>query len=372
MYSYGFVNQFVLRTSVILSKMENAKELKPNMHGGDIYRNQVNIDFSVNVNPLGMPETVRRALTKAVDECTAYPDLYAEELRSSLANVTGIAPGHIICGNGASELFLAVVHGLKPRKVILPVPSFYGYEHALAAGGVTPVFYPLQEKHGYAVTDDLCPILTAGVDMLFLANPNNPTGQCVEEAVLTRILDTAAKNGICVILDECFFPLTGKSDSVAERLKAYPNLVVIRAFTKTFAIPGVRLGYSLCANEEWNRLIRMQLSEWNVSIPAQRAGVVACGEGVYISRAVTLIEKERSFLTEEISRMGIRVYPSDSNFLLCKSSMPLYGELLKKGILIRDCSSFRGLEGNGYYRIAVRAHTENERLLAAIEEIFRR
>lgn len=340
------------------------------IHGGDIYRNRVQLDFSVNINPFGMPETVKEALENAVGDAVRYPDIRAEQLTAAISAWTNVPKEQLVCGNGASELFMAVVHALHPKKILIPVPSFYGYEKAAKAAGGELSFYELSKENGYALEEGILEKLTEEVDLLFLANPNNPVGNLIEPSLLLEIVKRCRKQNITLVLDECFIAFTGtpKKDSFCDRMIEYPDVIIIQAFTKLFAIPGVRLGYLMCGNRETAAQIREQLPEWNLSVFAQKAGTAACNETEYVKTSVDFICKEREWLKEKLEKQSIYVYPSKANYLLLKTKLPLYDGLLKRGILIRDCSDFRGL-GSGYYRVAVKSREENEKLLKAIEEI---
>lgn len=340
------------------------------LHGGDIYRNTIEMDYSVNVNPLGIPPRVERALQDAVKLCGRYPDYEARELTAAIAQWSGAAYEDILCGNGASELFMAVVQALKPVQTLIPVPSFYGYTHAAEAAGGTIRWFATNRESGFQVEESLIQALGTGIELLFLCNPNNPSGSLIELKVLRRILDVCLLKGITVVVDECFLEFTGREAdcSVKGLVGIYPNLIVIRAFTKIFAIPGVRLGYLICHNREVHSRIGSRLPEWNLSVFAQAAGVAACREREYVERTAEAVRHEREELTACLQTAGITVFPSDANFLLLHTKLPLYEELLKRHILIRDCSNFRGLE-KGYYRVAVRNHEDNKRLAAAVCEL---
>ena len=173
-----------------------------------------------------------------------------------------------------------------------------------------------------------------------------------------------------LILDECFVMFTGAEErySFLKKYRNYPRVVIVRAFTKLYAMPGVRLGYLVCSDAALTEAIRADLPEWNLSVFAQQAGCVACGQRAYVEHSVAFVCRERAWLTEQLSEIGITVFASNANFLMIKDGRPLAKELLKKGILIRDCSNYRGLSG-GYYRIAVRRREENERLLAALAQV---
>ncbi|WP_040950374.1 pyridoxal phosphate-dependent aminotransferase [Gorillibacterium massiliense] len=337
------------------------------IHGGDIYRNKVSIDFSVNVNPLGMPASVKRALFEAVEQCEAYPDIKAEKLAQELSRMIGVSKETILLGNGASELFMAIGRALAPKRIVIPVPSFFGYEKTAISTGAEIFYYEMKENKGYQLDEGILDHLTYDTDILFLTNPNNPVGNRVESNLLERIAEDCRKKQIFVVLDECFLEFTGEDEqrSFKNKLEDYPNVIVIRAFTKIFAIPGVRLGYLLCGNEEVRKRIERQLPEWNLSAFAQLAGVAACQEREYIWNTVLVVREEREFLERSLQQMGVHVYPSEADFLLLKTDIALYEKLLEKEILVRDCRNFRGL-GMGYYRIAVKNHSDNEALIHAV------
>lgn len=338
------------------------------IHGGDIYRNQVDVDFSVNVNPLGMPKAVGQSLQEAVKNCGKYPDITAEELKQAASRMQNVPPSYLLFGNGSSELLLAAAHALMPKKTVIPIPSFYGYEYAAKAAEGEIIYYQTKAEDNYAVTEELCQVLTEDIDLLFLANPNNPTGLLVDADTLKKIIARCQDKEIYVVLDECFVEFCNGMHSMISNAKAYGNLILIRAFTKIFAIPGVRLGYLICSNERILRKIGSHLSEWNVSCFAHAAGCACALESDYINQTVCFLTAEREFLAEGLKRRGFAVFPSDANFLLCYTEEPFYGRLIEWGILIRDCSNFRGL-GKGFYRIAIRSRKENEKLLCALEEI---
>lgn len=339
------------------------------IHGGDIYRNQVELDFSVNVNPFGVPERVKKELMEAVEACDRYPDIKAEALIGAIAERLSVPERYLLCGNGASELFVGILQALRPKKVLLPVPSFYGYERAARTAGSECCFYQLREQDGFSVTEELSAALTEDIDLLFLANPNNPVGNAIEPELLLRIAARCREKKITLVLDECFVAFTGEEErySFLAHVQDYPNVIVVQAFTKLFAIPGVRLGYLICSDEALIGHVQEHLPEWNLSVFAQRAGTVACAETDYVHSSVDFVCKEREWFAEELKKKGMQVFPSKSNYLFLRTERPLAAELLAKGILIRDCSNFRGLEA-GYYRIAVKRREENEKLLRAITE----
>ena len=220
------------------------------------------------------------------------------------------------------------------------------------------------------MTERFLTAIGEGVNAVFLAVPNNPVGTVVEPELLEKIAERCKRHGVTLILDECFVTFTGEEErySFLKKYRNYPGVVIVRAFTKLYAMPGVRLGYLVCSDAALTEAIRADLPEWNLSAFAQHAGCVACGQRAYVEHSVAFVCRERAWLTEQLSEIGITVFASNANFLMIKDGRPLAKELLKKGILIRDCSNYRGLSG-GYYRIAVRRREENERLLAALAQV---
>lgn len=338
------------------------------MHGGDIYRNRVKLDFSVSINPLGVPPGMKEALWRAADLCESYPDPQASRLKKAVGGFLAVPEESLLFGNGASELFMAVTHALMPKKTVLPAPSFYGYEYAVRAAGSEILYFETKREDGFCLTKEITQLLTDDVDLLFLANPNNPTGRLTDREILYGLLRHCRKKGIYVVLDESFIGFCRMGDSLAGEAARWEHLLLVGSFTKLFAIPGVRLGYLVCGNRELLARTARQLPEWNLSCFAQAAGEACAGQAGYLEETQRCVDRERRFLSEGLSGQGFAVFPSDANFLLFYSGYPLYGSLLKKGILIRDCGNFRGL-GQGYYRAAVKCRRDNEMLLRELEEM---
>lgn len=336
-------------------------------HGGDIYRNEVELDFSINVNPLGMPEGAEAALHRAVERCGQYPDRMADELKSAISMTLPVPKEYLLFGNGASELFMGIMHGIRPKKTVIVTPSFYGYEYAAEAADSEIFFFPMREEDEFILGENFFSVLTEEIDLLFLANPNNPTGKQMNKEYLRRLLRICKKRRIYVVLDECFIEFCENNYSMVPDTVEYDNLLLVRAFTKIYAIPGVRLGYMICSNRFLLEKIGKQLSEWNLSTFAQEVGVACANQNDFIAKTVEYVKKERKFLTDGLKQVGLQVFSSEANFILVYSEKALYEKLLERGILIRDCRNFRGLS-EGYYRIAVKQRKDNEALLKAIGE----
>lgn len=337
------------------------------IHGGDIYRNHVSLDFSVNINPLGMPEGMEEVLCEAIKKCKEYPDIDCSLLKKAVSSSLNVPEGELLFGNGASELLMAIVHAIKPKSILLPVPSFYGYEYASQAVAATITYYALDEKRDFMPQEDLWHMLTEDTELVFLANPNNPTGRLIPKEYLLQLLEICKEKNIIVVLDECFIEFCDAQASLLPQLQSYGNLLILRAFTKIYAIPGVRLGYLICSNHSLVERIKRQLPEWNLSTFAQMAGLFCVKQKDYVTRSVCVVKRERIFLSEGLKKLGLQVFESDADFILVFTKLMLYDLLLQRGILIRSCENFKGLS-KGYYRIAVKGHADNEKLLKAIGE----
>lgn len=338
------------------------------IHGGDVYRNKVNIDFSVSINPCGVPEKVKSALNEALDSLEKYPDIRCERLTKAVARMLTVKEENLVFGNGSSELFMAVANTYKPEKVLIAEPSFYGYEYAFEVNAGNLIYYYLKEEDNYRLTKDFLNALTDDLDFIILANPNNPTGAMIDDELLVKIIKTAKDKNIRVILDECFIEFTEGNHSLVSKINEYPNLCIIRSFTKIFAIPGVRLGYFVCSDLSFNEAVKKHLPEWNISAFAQAAGCACTECEDYVESSKKVLREERDYLLSEFKRLGIKAYDSACNFILIKDTRKLDEELLKQQILLRNCLNFKGIN-EGYYRIAVRTHEENKQLIEKLENL---
>ena len=340
-------------------------------HGGEIYARHYRLDYSVNVNLLGCPPAVIEAAKKGAELADRYPDVECRALRGPLAGKLGVRENQIVFGNGAADVIITTVLARKPRKVLLPAPTFAEYEQAARMVSAEPVYYYLKEEDNFDLTEDILDLLTPDIDMLFICNPNNPTGRVVSRNLLEKILDRCLEADILVVVDECFNEFLDQPESVTlvPQLERRPNLLILKAFTKVYAMPGLRLGYGLCSNRDYLDRMADCNQPWAVSIPAQYAGAAALSQQEFVDRSMAILRKERAYLQKELKRLGFKLYDSRANYIFLKTDLPLKEACGAKGILIRDCSNYVGL-GPGYYRIAVRQHEDNVVLIQALEEII--
>jgi len=342
--------------------------MEQHIHGGDIYHYQDVIDFSSNCNPLGTPLGVREAIFKSADNIKHYPDVQCSELRCALEAYEGIPSTQIICGNGAADLIFTLALAGKPKRALLPVPTFAEYEKALKSVSCTITYYKIEEKNGFLIRNEILKQINDELDILFLCNPNNPTGLLCPDDLLIEILKACHKHQVLFVLDECFIDFLDRSGThtMKSYLQDFKQLFILKAFTKRYAMAGLRLGYGLSSDTSLLDKMRQVTQPWNVSVPAQMAGIAALGENQYVEAARVLIRQERAYIKQALAQQGLYVYDSLANYVFFCGPKDLKERCLKEGILIRDCSNYYGLS-KGYYRVAVRTHQENEKLLEAID-----
>jgi len=342
-------------------------------HGGNIYEVKRKykkdvIDFSSNINPLGLSNRAREEFIKSYEKILYYPDPEAKELRGKIAQYWKIREENILLGNGSSELIYLLASVLRPERTAIPAPTFSEYERVVRSTKGKIQFFRLKEEEGFALN------LTklSKIDMLFICNPNNPTGNLLIE---NRRIDLSFAK--LILIDEAFLDFLPDEERHTFIWKATQDkrFMVLRTFTKIFALPGLRVGYLVAHPDIVNRL-KKALPPWNINVFAQRIAEVMLSGKDYIEKTRELIRKERDFLYKEMDKIeGLKPYPSATNFFLVKiedkkiNSFDLTKKLIHRGIFVRNCWNFRYL-GNRFVRIAVRSHSENVKLIKALRDIL--
>ena len=430
------------------------------VHGGDVYRRAVDLDYSVNINPLGMPPRACAAAKHGVDQSTAYPDWKVEKLRDAVvsflnqkfavvvssaganadigvpsagmradATATGastgatvpvpgeietqearvVAPEWISFGNGAADLIYRLMQVLRPQQVVVAAPAFAEYSVAAERVGAQVVPVYLSEADDFSFTPAVEVAFIQAIERapsgsaVFLCNPNNPDGNVIRAEVLQRIAAVCEAHHSWLLVDECFLPFLRSEIhySMVPSLRAFEHLVILRAFTKIYGMPGLRLGYMLTAAQALTDAVRATMTPWEINLPAQLAGVAALEETEFVEKTRALIRAERAFLVQTLPTLPyvekVYVPTSDANFILFRTaltqpdcpegrvrnselksesdpcvsenrtvytshSVDLKSLLLDRGILIRACGNYKGLDAR-YYRICVRTHEENLELI---------
>ncbi|MGI0036770.1 MAG: pyridoxal phosphate-dependent aminotransferase [Nitrososphaera sp.] len=340
-------------------------------HGGmySVDHKLVKVDCSSSVNPLGTPPGALRAIVKYAKELSSrYPDPECTELGKSLAQYVGLDPSWIVVANGAVEIIYWFAQAFAGKKVVIPAPTFCEYELASQMAGSTVRFVPMRQ---FMLDSDSIIREARGADALCLCNPNNPTGLLATREI-ERIIGNVDKK-TAVLLDECFIELVDKTDrnTLVPKLEEFDNVIILRSLTKSFGLAGLRVGYACCRPSSVEKL-KMHRIPWNVNGLAQAAGVAALSDSRYLARAKAIIAKERKFLFERLSEMkSFAPLKSDANYFMLhlrdRDSTAFRDALLKKtGVLVRDCSTFTGMDRH-HVRIAVKTRSEDLRLVRALE-----
>ncbi len=324
------------------------------------------LDFSVSANPFLPPPGVKKILsTVAINR---YPDSGATELRQCLSEKLGVSPNNILAGNGAVELIrlVALAYFRQGDAVLIPEPTFGEYEVACQIVGAEVVRQCARAEEGFALrieeTTNL--IRQHHPRGVFICNPNNPTGQNLSRQEGEMVLDACGDS--LLILDEAFIAFVDESWSSIDLIHR-GSVIIVRSMTKDYALAGLRLGYAI-ANQEVIDALRKVCPPWNVNVVAQKAGVVALSDETYLEQCKEKIGEAKQFLISELHRIGFTLVPSKANFFLVKvgNGRGFRFALLKRGILVRDCSSF-GLPE--YVRITARTMPECQKLIAVIRAL---
>lgn len=344
----------------------------PVIHGGRNLLSKIDpdiIDFSSNITPIGIPSSVKKIIKKNIDNIKNYPDFSSSIVLSSLKKYTKLEKSHLLVGNGAIEIIYNFCFAFLSKKtpVLIPIPTFQEYETAAKLSNC---------KISYFKTMDLSKNLDLFISQIpkhgcvFLCNPNNPTGKLLLKHQLLKIIKASKKLSTIVFVDECFIEMVPQSnESIISYVKKYDNLFVLRSLTKSFALPGIRIGYSAASNQIINILQKIKIP-WSVNSLAQDAATIALANKSHLKKSNLIIDRELNYLKNKINKLnGFDCYDSSTNFILIKTefdSTKLQQKLLKHKILVRNCKNFRGLD-NHHIRIAVKSHKDNLKLVKALE-----
>lgn len=361
-------------------------------HGGNIYKaskmlnkelNEI-FDFSANINPLGIPQKLKEIMISNIQNMVYYPDPKYYKLLSQLSDYLEVPWINIIPGNGSSEIIYLFFKVLKPRDVLITAPSFSEYEKAALNEDVFVRYFKLEEEQGFKLnTRKLMDEISCGVDCVVLCNPNNPTSKLVEKEDMAEIIAHAYRHKTTVLIDEAFIELTegSKDNSMTDYINTYKNLFIIRAATKIFAVPGLRLGYGI-GNKDLIANMKSKQQPWSLNTLAACAGSFLICADDYLKRTSEWLVEEKAWLYKNLVYFfadssnradKLKVFNPDTNFILIKllctelDSCVLKERLAKRGVLIRDASNFKYLD-NRFFRVAVKDRRSNERLINILTE----
>ena len=336
-------------------------------HGGQIYNSngaaENFLDFSANINPLGLSEKILSALQENLRGVVNYPDANATELKNAISRCYKVPAENLVLLNGAAEFFYLYFQVLRPRKVLIPVPSFSEYDRAARAAGCEVEYFFTAEEENFKL--DTEKILQQKCDCIILGRPNNPTGNLVSVEEVKKISDA-----IPTVLDESFIDFLN-----VESAKSFAgkNLVVVQSLTKIFALPGLRLGFAV-AEKNLAEKFNAAKDVWNVNFLAQKAGVAALADEKFLADTRNWLEVEKKFFVERLKNLPVKIFAPTANFILFKVQTEKLAEKILKQlraekILLRSCENFTGLDGR-FLRSAIRSREENILLLDKLQKIF--
>jgi len=364
---------------------ENIKHLKPCHHGGEVWEAEKKtglarekiMDFSSNINPLGFSQKAGDTIKDNLEQIQVYPDSASTALREAIAaSFGGIDLNNVVVGNGSTELIYLFAESFleKGDVAIIPAPTFGEYENAVRKAGGEPRHIKL--SNDFRIEPNIFSGEMKDAKMAFMCNPNNPTSILTPYNVLVEMIEEALEEDVLLFLDEDFLEFVDeeKQVSLVDEIDDYPNLFILQSFTKVYGLTGLRIGYGI-ASEEIIKLLSNAKIPWNVNCLAQAAAMTALTDREHLKKTQELIKTERAYLSRELKRIdSFKLYPADANFIFMDiresgfTSAQLKEKMLKEGILIRDCSSFSGLD-DYYIRVAVKTRQENERLLEAFAKV---
>lgn len=364
-------------------------------HGGNIYKifREKNIkeilDYSSNINPYGVPESLKQKIAENIGILERYPDPDYVELREKLAELNKVDISNITVGNGATESIFLFMKVLKPENVLIVSPTFGEYERAVRAWDssenreIEIEYFELEEKDGFRLNiGKLKKELEKKYDLAIICNPNNPTGKFLKMAETEEILRECNKYDTKLFIDEAFieFLEDGLKESIVNSRENKKNLFVTRAFTKFFAIPGLRLGYGIYFDKSLEKKITEKKEPWSVNNIAEMAGITVLDDTEYIERTLNWITEEKKYMYEKLDEISrIKPYKTEVNFICVKIKDELFSKglnvkklrekMMEEGILIRDASNFKFLDER-FFRLAIKDRRSNDRVIEALKKIL--
>lgn len=350
-------------------------------HGGDldaiskkykINKNKI-IDFSGNINPLGLSPKIKQVILDNLDVITRYPDKNYEELSFAISSYCGCDSSQILVGNGATELISLFIKVYLPKTALILSPSYSEYERELKNIGCSITYFDLKEQEDFIPNVSNLLACLDNIDLVIICNPNNPTGYALKNEDIEFIL----KKCKFLMLDETYaeFSSPCKNISCVNLAQKYENLFIIRGTSKFFSVPGIRLGYGICNKNIKNTLLDKK-DLWTVNSLAEVIGISMFTDESFITQTRNLIETQKDYITKELSSLkNIKIYKSDANFILCKilnnktTSTKIFEDMLKYNILIRDAKNFMFLDDT-FFRFCILKEEENKLLIENLKKLL--
>ena len=360
---------------------------KLEFHGSDIekvcehygLKKEDIVNFGANVNPLGLSEQVKKALAAHLDLLSSYPDRSYTSLRNILSTYCQIPEDFILPGNGSSELISLLIEERRPKHTMILGPTYSEYSRELGFSDSTiDCFYLKPEQDFQLSVEGLCLALAKKqIDFLILCNPNNPTSSAIFHPELIKLLEFCQDHNIFVMIDETYVEFSPDVDAVTAvpLTQNFQNLMVLRGVSKFFAAPGMRFGYGITGNAEFLKKLKSKQIPWSLNSLGAFAGELLFQDKDYIKKTRNLILSEREYMYTKLHELPFfYVYPAYANFLLVQiqkdglTSSDVFEACIREGLMIRDCSSFTGLDGE-FVRFCIMDPEDNQRLLTVFQKI---
>ena len=358
-----------------------------NFHGSDLekisdyYNIEINnlLDFSSNINPLGISPLLKNNLSSKINCISSYPDRNYKKLRESIASYTNSDSDHIIVGNGSTELISLLIQIKKPRQALIIGPTYSEYQRELSLYDGVSYYYPLKEINNFELNvAELKEHLTSNIDILILCNPNNPTSTAIKSSTIRIILDHCKQNNIFVMIDETYVEFAEEMDKITaiSLTNYYNNLIILRGISKFFASPGLRLGYGITSNDSLIKKLNSRKNPWTINTLASIAGEIMFSDNNYIKETKELINSERARIISILNQWSsIKIFEPTTNFVLFKllnenlTSKYVFESLVQRNLVVRDCSSFPFFNNN-FIRFCIMLPEHNDLLIDALSEIL--
>jgi histidinol-phosphate aminotransferase len=366
----------ICRADMLIKVPEHILSIEPYKPGKPIeelareYGIEQAIKLASNENPLGPSPRAVQAIVAAVSHLHRYPDGRGYDLTRKLSDLLGFPPDHIVLGNGSDDLIGMLTRALlEPGdEVLIPTPSFLMYEIDVRSAGAIPVHVPLRDLSICA--DDLLEKMTPRTRMVFICNPNNPTGTVMFRKVLSRFLEQLHPE-IVVVVDEAYMEFVRDPDCASgmEFIREDRPVVALRTFSKAYGLAGLRIGYGVMAPELAGILHRIR-QPFNASLLAQVGALAALDDDPFLKRTVRIVHEGLDYLFAELDRSGIRYFPTQANFFLIdtgRNADNVFDDMLRKGVIVRSMTSYGYPQ---YIRVNIGLPEENERLMLALKQVL--
>lgn len=348
------------------------------LHGGNIYKlkrdNGIEVlDYSSNINPLGVPNSFKKAVIENFETLEKYPDIDYVELRTAIGDYNNCHIDNVVVGNGATEVLFLYMKAVKAKKVLIIAPTFAEYERAARAAGRDVKFFPLSKD--FSLNENMLLEFITDEDVVVMCNPNNPTGKFQNLEKIKKIADFLERKNKKLFIDEAFIEFVDDWKDKTAFLLKHKNIFILRALTKFFALPGVRLGYGLTYDESILDEIKNIREPWSVNGVAEIAGKTMLLDTLYIHETENWIKKEKLWFYEELCKIdNIEVTPTETNFILVKllndNAKSFRKKMIENGVLVRDASNFIFLD-ESYIRLAIKDRKKNEQVLEALRRVLK-